>query len=179
MDARVALLRGVNVGGRGRIPMADLRELFVTLGFSAAKTLLQSGNVVFASDGQPPALEQLLERESASRLGLSTDYFVRTAAEWREVLEHNPFPEAAASDPSHLLVIPLKTAPAAADLKSLQSAIKGRETIAGWERHLYVVYPDGIGTSKLTLAVIEGRLGTRGTGRNWNTAQKLAALMVG
>lgn len=185
MIDRIALLRAVNVGGNRKISMADLREFFAALGFTGAKTLLQSGNVVFetGSDGRADShagvLEQLLERESASRLGLRTDYFVRTADEWREVIEHNPYPGAAASNPGHLVVMALKDAPSPADVESLQSAIRGRETLSSRGRHAYIVYPDGIGTSRLTVAVIEAKLGTRGTGRNWNTVQKLMALMGG
>jgi uncharacterized protein (DUF1697 family) len=70
----------------------------------------------------------------------------------------------------------MKQRVAAADVAKLQTAIKGRETVRAWDRHAYVTYPDGIGRSKLTIAMIEKHLGSRGTGRNWNTILKLAAL---
>ena len=112
----------------------------------------------------------------AKRFGLKTDFFVRSAGEWMELIRENPFAKDARDDPSHLLVLPLKNAPKAGAVEALRGAIKGRETIAAKGRQLYAVYPDGIGRSKLTIATIEKALGTRTTGRNWNTVLKLAAL---
>jgi uncharacterized protein (DUF1697 family) len=119
---------------------------------------------------------QHLEREAGKRLGLQTDFFVRTVKEWEGVIAHNPFHEAAKNDASHLLVAVLKSAPTASQVKALETAIKGRERLSAYGRHAYIVYPDGIGTSKLTLPVIERHLGTRGTCRNWNTTLKMAVL---
>jgi uncharacterized protein (DUF1697 family) len=102
--------------------------------------------------------------------------FVRSAAEWDAVISANPFPEEAEADPSHLVVVVLKDAPSATAVKTLQAGIKGREVVRAHERQLYIVYPDGMGTSKLTSSVIERVLATRGTARNWNTTLKLAAL---
>jgi len=180
MRTHVALLRAVNVGGAGKIAMADLTALFGRLGFDDPKTVLQSGSVVFgAGVGRSTGLlETFLEKESAGQLGLSTDYFVRTAAEWREVVEQNPFPDAARDDPSHLLVVALKQAPPEVAVQALQAAIVGRESVEIRDRHAYVVYPDGIGRSKLTMQLIERKLDTRGTGRNWNTVQKITELLT-
>jgi len=175
MTTHVALLRAVNVGGRS-VAMEALRKLFAGVGIDGARTLLQSGNVVFTSGKSPKALEALLETSTADRLGVATEYFVRTAREWDEVLAANPFPREAKADPGRLVVMPLKRAPSRAEVEALEGAIKRRERVAVVGRHAYLVYPDGIGRSKLTNAVIESRLGARGTGRNWNTAQKLAAL---
>jgi uncharacterized protein (DUF1697 family) len=176
MTLRIALLRAVNVAGRV-VPMADLRAMLARMGLGEPRTLLQSGNLVFESAARPAALEALLEANVAERLGLATDFFVRTPAEWDAALAANPFTREAKDDPSHLLVVPLKAAPAAARVEALRAAIVGRERVAVVGRHAYLVYPDGIGRSKLTNAVVESRLGTRGTARNWNTAQKLAALV--
>jgi uncharacterized protein (DUF1697 family) len=173
----IALLRAVNVGGRGKVAMADLRALCVELGLNDPRSLLQSGNLVFDAAGKSAALlETLLERETARALGVETEYLVRSAAEWRELVKRNPFPDEAEADPSHLLAVCLKTAPKAAGVAALQGAIKGRERVAASGKHLYAVYPDGIGNSKLTMPAIESRLGARGTGRNWNTVLKLLAL---
>jgi len=100
---------------------------------------------------------------------------VRTADEWDAVVAGNPFPAEAKSDPGHLVVMALKAAPEAAAVAALQAAIAGRETVRAVGRQAYLVYPDGIGESKLTIQKIEKALGTRGTGRNWNTALKLQA----
>ncbi len=166
----------MNVGGKAKIAMADLRALAADLGLGEPKTLLQSGNLVFASKAKPADLETLLERETEKRLGLKTACLVRSGKEWDAVIAANPFPEAAKSDPSHLVVMPLKEAPPAAAVKALQDAIKGTEIVRAEGRTLYATYPAGIGTSKLTIAVIERKLATIGTGRNWNTVLKLAAM---
>src|ERR1043166_9596751 len=100
MTRYVALLRAINLGANRRIGMAGLRDLFGRLRLRGARSLLQSGNLVFDSDGQTPAeLERLLEAETAERLGVQTDYFVRTAKEWSRIIADNPFPREAKKDP--------------------------------------------------------------------------------
>lgn len=173
----VALLRAVNLGPHNKVSMADLKGLFAGLGFADARTLLQSGNVVFSGGSKTTAaLELTLERAAAKQLGLETDFFVRTAKEWQGVIDANPFPREAKADPSHLLAVIVKDELDAKRVAALQTAIAGREVVRAKGRCAYVVYPDGIGRSKLTLAIIEKKLGTRGTARNWNTVLKLAAL---
>ena len=177
MPKFVALLRGVNVGGNRKIAMADLRAFFAALGYADAQTLLQSGNVVFAAAESAAALERKLETEARARLGLATDFHVRSAHDWRGVVADNPFPDAARRDPGHLVVQTLKGAPTAARVRALRDAIAGRELVEVRGRCAYIAYPDGIGPSRLTAAVLDAGLGTRGTGRNWNTVLKLQALL--
>jgi uncharacterized protein (DUF1697 family) len=173
----VGLLRAVNLGPHNKVPMAGLREVVTGLGLEDAQTLLQSGNVVFRCSGRTPAqLEQSLEAAVAKRLGVETEFFVRSAKEWQAVIAENPFPKEAKEDPGHLLAVLLKDAPDAKAIAALQNAITGREVVRAKGRTAYIVYPDGIGRSKLTSALIEKKLGTRGTGRNWNTVLKLGAL---
>jgi uncharacterized protein (DUF1697 family) len=177
MTIHIALLRAVNLPGHNKAGMADLRELLAGLGMQDARSLLQSGNLVFRSDaGTTAQLERLLAAAAQKRLGLDTDFFVRTANDWKAIIAGNPFPEEAKRDPSHLLVMFLKEAPDREDVTALQRAITGREVVRAKGRHAYIVYPEGIGRSRLTSALIERRLGTRGTGRNWNTVLKLGAL---
>ena len=176
----IALLRAVNLGGHNKVPMAELRRMFTDIGFTNARTLLQSGNVVFTGDGRSThELEALLEEAAQERLGLHTDFFVRTAAEWASLIEENPYPDEAERDPSHLLVMFMKQSPGDEDVDALRAAIKGPETVRARGRQAYIVYPDGIGRSRLTSAVIERHLRTRATGRNWNTVIKLGALGEG
>lgn len=178
MTTHIALLRAINVGGHEPVAMADLRALLADLGLTGVRSLLASGNLVFASGrGAGPALERWLEAEAGRRLSLDTDIFVRTAAEWHAAVARNPFREAAQRDPGHLLLVALKDAPAAARVKALQDSITGREVLRVVGREAYIVYPDGVGRSKLTGARIEKALSTRGTGRNWNTVLKLDALV--
>lgn len=177
MTVLVALLKGVNVGGYRTVAMADLREFCAGLGFTDVRTLLQSGNVVFGSKGgKPAAVEKRLESEAQARLGLRIDFFVRTAGQWEEIVARNPFQEEAERDPGRLLVMCLKDAPETEAFESLRAAIRGRERVRVLGREAYLVYPDGIGRSRLTNAVIEKHLGTSGTARNWNTVRKLGGL---
>ena len=173
----VALLRAVNLAGYNKVGMADLKALLAGLGFEDAQTLLQSGNIVFTGGTKTTAsLEQALERAAAKQLELETDFFVRTAKEWQAIVDANPFPREAKDDPSHLLAVIFRDEVSAANVAALQKAIVGREVVRAKGRCAYIVYPDGIGRSKLTTAIIEKKLGTRGTGRNWNTVLKLQVL---
>jgi uncharacterized protein (DUF1697 family) len=177
MTIHVALIRGINVGGHNAVAMSDLRDMLAELGFDDARSLLQSGNLVFRCNAQTDAnLERLLESEAEKRMGLHADFFIRSVKEWREVVAHNPFRKEAERDPSHLVVMFLKAAPKANDVKAVNAAIVGPEVVRADGRHLYIVYPAGIGRSRLTNALIEKKLGIRGTARNWNTVLKLAAL---
>jgi uncharacterized protein (DUF1697 family) len=178
MATYIALLRAVNVGGTGMLPMADLRRFFATLGYPETQTVLQSGNVVFRAPARSTTgLERLLEAEAAARLGIATAFMVRTAAEWRALVAANPFAAAARDDPARLLVMFLKASPEPRQVKALQAAITGREEVRVKGQQAYVTYPDGSGKSKLTNAVLERALGSSCTGRNWNTVLKLAALV--
>ena len=178
----VALLRAVNVGGSAVLRMADLTSLVANLGYVTPKTLLQSGNIVFEpraagrreTTGQ---IEARLETDLQARLTLTSAVFVRTATEWTDLVVANPFTEEAGSDPSHLLLMLLKDAPPASAVNALQASIKGRERVRAHGRQLYMVYPDGVGHSKLTHAIVERALATTGTARNWNTVLKLQALV--
>ena len=176
MPTHIALLRGINVGGHKKIAMSDLRGFVTDLGFDDVRSLLQSGNLVFQGMPSGVDLERLLEVEAEVRLDLRTTFLVRTAKEWEAVIKRNPFREAAESDPAHLVVIFLKDVPRPHAVNLLQSAIKGPEVMRTGDRQLYIVYPAGIARSRLTNKLIEDKLGTQGTGRNWNTVLKLAVL---
>jgi uncharacterized protein (DUF1697 family) len=178
MAVHLALLRAVNVGGRQPILMAELRDLLLTLGFVGVRSLLQSGNLVFRSNARTGTdLEGFLEQEAAKHLDLQTDFMVRTEEEWKRIVADNPFPEEANHDPGHLVVMFLKRAPSAKEVETLQAAITGPEIVRLNAREAYIVYPAGIGRSRLTNTFVEKKFGTRGTARNWNTVLKLAALV--
>lgn len=177
MAIYIGLLRAINLGSHNKVSMADLKALLADLGMTNPQSLLQSGNLVFESAPRATAgLEKLLETSAARKLGLETAFFVRTAAGWQQAIADNPFPKEARLDPGHTVLMCLKDAPGPAAVKALQDAIKGREVVKATGRHAYFLYPDGIGTSKLTMTLIERKLGTTGTARNWNTVLKLGAL---
>jgi uncharacterized protein (DUF1697 family) len=180
MTVRIALLRAINVGGHAKVAMSDLRDFVAALGFADVQSSLQTGNLRFRGGRQTDsALERLLEAEAAKRLDLRTDFFVRTAKEWETIVAKNPFHDEARRNPGHLVVMFLKSVPDTNAVAALRAAISGREIVAAEGRQAYIVYPDGIGRSRLTNRVIEAKLGTRGTGRNWNTVLKLADLAGG
>jgi len=174
----IGLLRAINIGSYNQVAMPALRDLFTRLGFADPRTLLQSGNVVFGCDRRRVAdLEKMLEAEVERRLKVATDFFVRSAEEWRDIVAGNPFIKEAERDPGHLVVMVFKDQPSGQAVQDLQAAIVGAEVMRADGRHAYIVYPNGIGRSRLTIALIEKKLRTRGTGRNWNTALKLNALV--
>jgi uncharacterized protein (DUF1697 family) len=161
----VALLRAVNLGTHKKVSMSDLRSMTSGLGFEDVQTLLQSGNLVFSASGKTADIERKLEAEAEKRLRLKTEFMVRTAREWDAIVAGNPFPREAKSDPAHLVVMVCKQAPP----KSPKVTGVGREVLRVKGREIYVVYPDGIGRSRLKIDVLC-------TGRNWNTVLKLANL---
>jgi uncharacterized protein (DUF1697 family) len=180
MSLRIALLRAINLGGKTSVPMAELRATVTALGFTDVSTLLQSGNLVFRSDGRDDtALEALLERAFAERFGFSTDILVRTADAWAALVAANPLPAMATDDPGRLVLFALKAEPTEEKIAALRAAICGPEFFEARGHHLFIAYPDGIGRSKLTNAIIEKRLGTRGTGHNWNTVLKILEAVRG
>jgi uncharacterized protein (DUF1697 family) len=178
---RIALLRGVNVGGNKMVAMADLRALLTRLGFGDVQSVLQSGNLIFSVRGAArscSSLEGHLETEVEKALGLKADFHVRTADEWQSVIAGNPFRAEAASDPGHLLVSFFKAPLVKANVQAAQAAITGPERLHADGRHLYMTFPDGMGNSKAAV-LVDRKLAARGTARNWNTVMKLSALAGG
>jgi uncharacterized protein (DUF1697 family) len=176
-DARkVALLRGVNVGGNNRVAMAHLRELMHELGYGDVRTHLQSGNAVFTAVGTPPEVAaQEIEGQLARSLGLGVRVLVRTAADLARVVSANPLPDAVA-EPSRFLVTFLSAPPDPDLLGALDPADFEPEVFGFGERELYVWCPEGVRTIKLSHAFLERRFGVLATARNWNTVTRLLAL---
>jgi uncharacterized protein (DUF1697 family) len=170
MTVFVLLLRAVNVGGTGKLPMTELKRLCEKAGFRRVRTYIASGNVAAERDGSGPqakaALEAELEAYAGKPAGKPISVIVRTAAEMATVVADNPFPDRAANQ---TVAIFLDAAPAADAL----SGVTGRqnEEIRLGAREIYVHYPDGIGRSKLRIPAARD-----GTARNMNTVAKLAAM---
>lgn len=173
----VALLRAVNVGGSSKAPSAALKSAAEGIGLEAVQPVLQTGNLVFRAADEAAALEERLEQAFLDSLGLKTEVMVRTGAQWSAIIEANPFADEAESDPSHLVVMVMKREPLAEGVAALQ-AHPGPERVQARGRELYVVYPEGIGRSRLNAASGWKKLGCPGTGRNWNTVLKLASLLA-
>ncbi|MCF8505530.1 MAG: DUF1697 domain-containing protein [Caulobacter sp.] len=175
---RIALLRGVNVGGNRKVAMADLKAMVEGLGFTGVKTLLASGNVVFeAGDRSDGALEALLETEAERRLGLATRFIVRGPKAWRAMMDANPMPDEAGREPSRFLVNVAREAVTADQLAAIRAVATPGEKVEAVDRCVYIFFGDGIADSKAALVFGRKSLGLTATGRNWNTVRKIAELI--
>jgi uncharacterized protein (DUF1697 family) len=174
---RVALLRGINVGGHNKIPMAGLRDLCAELGWQDVQTYIQSGNLVFTAAPGPPALETDLEEAILDRFGLEITVIVRAASAWAAYMDANPFPAATEREPNfvHMLLSKAPAAPDAAERLQERATTGERVALAG--KALWIHYPNGAGRSKLSPALLERLAGSPVTGRNWNTALKIAEMV--
>lgn len=166
MTSYVALLRAVNVGGTGKLPMADLRSMCSKLGFASLETYIASGNVVFTSKVSATRVKADLEARLLDYAGKRVGVVVRTASEMQAVLEANPFRKA---PPNHTYAIFLDDAPPSDALKHAVG-VKDEEMRLG-AREIYVYYGSGMGKSKLRIPAAKS-----GTARNMNTVAKLAEM---
>ncbi len=178
MTMRIALLRGVNVGGAKKVSMAELKAFIEALGFTEVKTLLQSGNVVFRAGSEAEAdLEALLEAEGEKRLGLKTAWLVRDARQWRALIDANPFPKEAEAEGSRTLVTVGRTAMSAEALDAVRAVMLPHEKLEAVERQVYAYFGEGMGQSKAAEVLNRKAIKAIATGRNWNTVMKIAALI--
>ncbi|WP_346098167.1 DUF1697 domain-containing protein [Streptomyces olivaceiscleroticus] len=178
MPRQVALLRGINVGGHRKFPMAQQRALMAELGFQDVTVLLQTGNIVFADPGTlPEETARGLEAGFADALGFPVPVMVRTRDELAAAVAANPFPQAAA-EPKTLHLTFLSEPPAdTAPLDVLDAAGYAPDAFRLLGRDLYLWCPGGIGRSQLAVAVTAAsvKLGVTATARNWNTVLKILA----
>jgi len=173
-----ALLRGANVGGRNKVPMASLRASVEALGFDDVTTHLQSGNVVFRAASRPESrLVTALETVIRRTFGLDLSVLVRTREQLARVQAANPF-LTRRRDPATLHVTFLAGRPSAAATRALPTS-SGPDALAVHGREVYLWCPNGYGRTKLTNTWIEQRLSTRATTRNWRTVVALTELAAG
>jgi uncharacterized protein (DUF1697 family) len=168
MTTYVALLRAVNVGGTGKLPMSDLKGLCSAAGFRNVRTYIASGNVVFESNASGQKVKSALERRLATHAGKPIAVMVRTAAEMAAVLKANPFPNA---PPNRTVAIFLDERPPKDALRNISG--QTAEEVQLGTREIYVRYGDGMAHSKLKIAAARS-----GTARNMNTVAKLATMAV-
>ncbi|WP_172329905.1 DUF1697 domain-containing protein [Mangrovicoccus sp. HB161399] len=169
MRTLVALLRAVNVGGTGKLPMAELRALCTAAGFAGARTHIQSGNLLFET-GRPAAEAKAeLEARLSARMGKPATVLLREAAEMQQILAANPFPRA---NPAKVAVLFLD-GPAPADPAASATGRAGEDIAAG-TREIYIFYSGGMGRSRLKLPEM-----AEGTARNLRTVARLAAMADG
>jgi uncharacterized protein (DUF1697 family) len=180
-DYYVALFRGINVGGHHSIRMDELKQLHESLGLQHVQHFIQSGNIVFRSDGLQDAsqLVRLIEDAFEKRFGFHSKVLLRTGTELTSIIASRHFENQDDLDPQRLVVMFMSTAPADREQASLRHSMTGPEELKFSGTELYIYYPDGMGRSRLSNSVIEKKLNTLGTARNWNTVlqlQKLATL---
>ena len=166
MTTYIALIRAVNVGGTGKLPMAELRALCATLGYGRVETYIASGNVVFDSELAAERVQAQLEHRLRAHTGKDVGVFLRTAAQMRSTLTKNPFAD---KDPQRTYAFFLHDALAAGALAGVRGRVDEDIGLAG--REIYVHYPSGMGQSKLQIPAAK-----LGTARNLNTVAKLVEL---
>jgi uncharacterized protein (DUF1697 family) len=166
MTRYIALLRAVNVGGTGKLPMADLRAACTDAGFAKVQTYIASGNVVFESDAPPEKVKSELEARLLAYAGTRVGAVLRTASEMAAVLLANPFPEA----PKNYTVAIFLDEPPPADALAHAAGVQGEEMRLG-VREIYVHYGAGMGSSKLKIPAAKA-----GTARNMNTVARLVEM---
>jgi uncharacterized protein (DUF1697 family) len=166
MNSFVALLRAVNVGGTGKLPMSDLKEMCEELGFGAVRTYIASGNVVFTSRKSEAAIKIALERRLEAYADKPVGVLVRDATEMAQVLADNPFPKAA---PNRTMAVFLDRAPPPDTLTGV-SGQRGEQIRLG-RREIFIHYGEGMAKSKLVIAAAR-----TGTARNMNTVATLARM---
>lgn len=164
MTSFVALLRAINVGGTGKLPMTDLTAMCKTAGFLSIRTYIASGNVVFESERPATAVRKELEELLLAYAGKPVSVLVRTAAEMAEVLARNPFPNAPGN---RTVAIFLDAAPPSTALEGISGRVD--EEVALGLKEIYVRYGANMGRSKLKIPAAKN-----GTARNMNTVAKLA-----
>ena len=173
----LALLRGINVGGKNKLPMADLRSLFADAGCRDVQTYIQSGNVLFRAEPAAVAsLPDLLAARIAARFGYRVPVLLRTVQELGDVVGNNPFIAAgAAEDALHVLF--LAGEPGVRAVAALDPDCSPPDAFAVHGREVYLHLPNGAGRTKLTTGYFDTKLATISTGRNWRTVTTLLAMM--
>lgn len=172
MKTWILLLRGINVGGKNKLPMKDLRGLMASLDLGDVQTYIQSGNAVFrASEETVAGLSERLASAIDEHHGFSPQILILSRDEWQAAMDANPFPEAQA-EPKTLHLFFLASAPEAPDLDALEQLQVPSERFHLTDGVFYLHSPDGIGRSKL-VARIGKSLGVEMTARNWRTVERL------
>jgi len=172
----VALLRGVNVGGRNRVPMAALRSLATDLGWTDVRSYVQSGNLVFGSAGEPWKLAVKLEMAIEHHSGLSVPVIIRHARDWASYLATNPFPEASEREPNLVMLALSKEPPREGAMEQLRARATQGERVHQAGDAFWLQYRRDVGRSKLSPGLLDRLVGSPVTTRNWRTVMEIAAM---
>lgn len=178
MTRMVALLRAVNVGGR-KLPMADFRKQVAALGWENVATYIQSGNLVFDANCSPAEAEAAIEALIRKHHGYEAPAIVRTRDQWAAYPGGNPFPDAAQETPGYLLMLVAKETIKADAADVIQARATAGEQVRKVGEALWIHFPEGSGTSKLTPALIDKAVGSTATSRNYRTVCTLLDMLAG
>jgi uncharacterized protein (DUF1697 family) len=170
------LLRGINVGTKNSLPMAELREMLAGIGCTDVRTYVQSGNAVFGTTLSERELTEAIEKALEQYMGRPIATTLRTEAQLRSIVKRNPFPEMLAK-PNYLCVTFLSQAPTKAELAPLHAADFGDELFEVAGPDIYTWHPNGQGRSALAGALSKLKLRGAVTTRNWNTVGKLLEML--
>ena len=174
MAVIISLLRAVNLGAHNKVKMDALRALYESLALRGAQTYVQSGNVVFQTEAKDLArLQKRIEDAIEKSFGFRTGVVLRSSVELKDIIRRNPFAKRSGIEPNKLVVSFLTGEPGPESKDKIAQIKVGPEEMHLDGRELYIYYANGIGTSKLTPAVLERALKMSGTARNWNTVTKL------
>ncbi len=178
MTAYISLLRGINVSGQKLIKMAELKQLYESLGFDAVQTYIQSGNVVFKSD-EPDRLKLIARIEEAikQRYGFDVPVQIRNKDEIKSIIDDLPFK--GERELNRLFVVFLAEKPPLIPLDEIEKLKTPQDEIVFKDGHIYMYLPAGAGKSKLDNNTLERKLKVRATGRNWRTVNKLYEMCKG
>lgn len=178
MSAKVVFLRGINIGSRNRVPMAELRDVLTDAGFHNVRTYVQSGNVVLSNTASPAQVARRCEEAIAAHFGLDIAVVVRTLDELAQVVRRNPLRDVA-TDPKRYQVSFLDAEPDPALVDKLEAAAAATERFEVIGREIYAWHPAGVARSKLWALLAGKGLGVTATARNWTTVTKVLALADG
>lgn len=169
----IALLRGINVGGRNQIAMPELRSLCIDLGWHHVQSYIQSGNLLFTAAADRARLETNLECAIERQFGLSIPIIIRSAAEWPTYVRDNPYADVSESEPNRVMLALAKAPPKEGAAEQLQERVSSGERVVQVRDALWLHYGNGVARSKLSPALLDRLVGSPVTARNWRTVLKL------
>ncbi|WP_335869450.1 DUF1697 domain-containing protein [Bacillus sp. 2205SS5-2] len=176
MTTYISLLRGINVSGKNKIKMVDLKKCYESLGLRDVRTYIQSGNVLFTSDHKKQTeVATLIERGIEETFDLAVSVLTRSKKEWTSMVEERPF---SIEDPAKMHVTFLAEPANRYIEEPIRNKKSESEDFSISQKEVYLLCPDGYGKTKLTNTFIEKSAGVKATTRNWKTVMKLAEMMT-
>jgi len=182
MNTYISILRGINVGGKNKVRMVELRSLYENIGFKNVQSYIQSGNVVFLTKNiEPKHLESQIVKEIQVAFGYEVSVIVRTLDVWEATVHNNPFTKDTEKEDKFLHVTFLSNPIALEriDTEKIMKKKRPREEVSFSKNAVYLYCPKGYGRTKLNNNFFERKLKTPATTRNWKTTKRLLKMAQG